>query len=38
MGTNSLRATGVSDLYQAGVPEKLIQHRSGHLSSDGVRQ
>ena len=26
----SLRATGVSELFQAGVPEKLIQERSGH--------
>ena len=26
----SLRATGVSDLFEAGVPEKII--RSGHLS------
>lgn len=31
---HSLRATGVSDLFQAGVPEKLIQQRSGHLSLD----
>ena len=24
-------------MYQAGVPEKLIQERMGHLSTDGVR-
>ena len=35
---HSLRATGVSELFQAGVPEKLIQERSGHLSLDGLRQ
>ena len=35
---HSLRATGVSDLFQAGVPEKMIQERSGHLSLDGLRQ
>ena len=35
---HSLRVTGVSHLFQAGVPEKLIQQRSGHLSSDGLRQ
>ena len=35
---HSLRATGVSSLFQAGVPEKLIQQRSGHLSLDGLRQ
>ena len=35
---HSLRATGVSDLFQAGVPDKIIQERSGHLSMDGLRQ
>ena len=35
---HSLRATGISDLYQAGVPEKVIQERSGHLSISGLRQ
>lgn len=35
---HSLRATGVSTLFQAGVPEKVIQQRSGHLSLDGLRQ
>lgn len=34
---HSLRATGASNMYQAGVPEKLIQERTGHLSTDGVR-
>ena len=34
---HSLCATGASDLYQAGVPEKLIQERTGHLSTDGLR-
>ena len=35
---HSLRATGVSDLFHAGVPHKIIQERSGHLSMDGLRQ
>ena len=35
---HSLRATGVSDLFQAGVPEKIIKERSGHLCTDGLRQ
>ena len=34
---NSLRATGALDLYQADVPEKLIQERTGHLSVSGLR-
>ena len=34
---HSLRATGISRLYSAGVPEKLIMERSGHLSKEGVR-
>ena len=33
----SLRASGISRLYSAGVPEKLIVERSGHLSKEGVR-
>ena len=33
---HSLRVTGVSDLFQAGVPEKIIKERSGHLSTDGL--
>ena len=35
---HSLCATGVSDLFHAGVPDKIIQERSGHLSMDGLRQ
>lgn len=34
---HSLRATGISRLYNGGVPEKLIMERSGHLSISGVR-
>ena len=33
---HSLRATGVNQLYNGGVPEKLIMERSGHLSISGV--
>jgi len=33
---HSLRVTGASIMYQAGVPEKLIRERMGHLSTDGV--
>ena len=36
---HSLRATGMSDPFQAGVPDKIIQQRSaGHLSMDGLWQ
>ena len=35
---HSLRATDASHMYQAGVPEKLIQETTGHLSTSGVRQ
>lgn len=35
---HSLRAYGVSKLFQANVPEKLIMERSGHRSLDGVGQ
>ena len=35
---HSLRATGTSALFNAGVPEKVIQQRSGHLSLKGLRQ
>ena len=38
MHNHSLRATGISRLYNSGVPEKLIMKRSGHLSVSGVRQ
>ena len=34
---HSLRATGISRLYNNGVPEKLIMERSGHLSVEGIR-
>ena len=33
----SLHATGASMLFQAGVPEKVIQHRTGDLSLQGLR-
>ncbi len=35
---HSLRATGASELFHAGVPEKVIQQRTGHLSLQGLRQ
>ena len=34
---HSLRATSISRLYQAEVPEKLIMERSGHLTKEGLR-
>jgi len=34
---HSLRATDCSKLFQAGVPEKVIQQRTGHLSLQGMR-
>ena len=34
---HSLRATGASSLFTAGVPKKIIQQRSGHLSLQGLR-
>ena len=34
---HSLRATGVTDMYRAGVPEKLMLERTGHRSLDGLR-
>ena len=36
VSNHSLRATGISRLYAAGVPDKLIMERSGHLSTEGV--
>jgi len=33
---HSLRATDCSKLFQAGVPEKVIQQRTGHLSLQGM--
>ena len=35
---HSLRATGATEMYHAGVPEKVIQERTGHLSLSGLRQ
>lgn len=35
---DSLRATGASYMFQAGVPEKLVQQRTGHCSLMGLRQ
>ena len=37
VSNHSLRATGVSWLYESGISEKLIMERSGHLSVSGVR-
>ena len=34
---HSLRATGISRMYNSRVPEKLIVERSGHLRSKGVQ-
>ena len=34
---HSLRATGATEMYVAGVPEKIIQERTGHRSLDGLR-
>ena len=35
---HSLRAYGATTLFQAQVPEKLIQQRTGHRSLDALRQ
>ena len=35
---HSLRAYGTSTLFQASVPEKLIQQRTGHRSLEALRQ
>lgn len=32
-----LRATGASDLFQAGVAEKIVQERTGHRSIKALR-
>ena len=29
---HSLRATGATEMFKAGVPEKIIQQRTGHMS------
>ena len=34
---HSLRATSISRMFQANVPEKIIMERSGHLTKEGVR-
>ena len=34
---HSLRATGATELYKKGVPEKLIQERTGHRSIESLR-
>ena len=34
---HSLRATSISRMFQAKVPEKIIMERSGHLTKEGVR-
>ena len=34
---HSLRATGATELYKRGAPEKLIQERTGHRSLEGLR-
>ena len=34
---HSLRATGATGLYESGVPEKLIQDRTGHRSLEALR-
>jgi len=35
---HSLRAYGTSTLFQANIPEKLIQQRTGHRSVEALRQ
>ena len=34
---HSLRVTGASALFDAGVPERIIQGRTGHRSLDALR-
>ena len=34
---HSLRATGATHMYESGVPEKLIQERTGHRSLEALR-
>ena len=34
---HSLRATGATQLYESGVPEKLVQERTGHRSLEALR-
>ena len=35
---HSLRVTGATRLFEANVPEKLIQERIGHKSTDALRR
>jgi len=35
---HSLRAYGTTQLFRAGIPEKVIQDRSGHRSLEGLRK
>jgi hypothetical protein len=35
---HSLRVSGITSLFQAGISEKVIQDRSGHRSLDGLRK
>ena len=35
---HSLRATGATTMFQANVPEKIIQSTTGHRSIDGLRR
>ena len=35
---HSLRAYAATELFQAGIPEKVIQDRTGHRSLDGLRK
>ena len=34
---HSLRATGASEMFEAGVPEKIVQERTGHRSTEALR-
>ena len=34
---HSLRATGASEMFQANLPEHVIQSRTGHLSLKALR-
>lgn len=34
---HSLRATAATQMFQEGVPEKIIQERTGHRSLEGLR-
>ena len=35
---HSLRAYAATELFQAGIPEKVIQDRSGHCTLEGLRK